>query len=60
MTANGSSSGLLLNGLDGSNPLGFLAAIGTLLIATEADSSANWRISWKSRVGTGLLYCVGI
>lgn len=45
------SPGLLLNGLDGSNPLGFLAAIGTLRIATEANSSANWRVSWKEQGG---------
>ncbi len=51
MTANGSARGLLLNGLDGSNPLGFLAAIGTLRIATEANSSADWRVSWKVRGG---------
>lgn len=51
MTENESTSGILLNGLDGSNPLGFLAAIGTLRIATEANSSANWRISWEEQGG---------
>lgn len=51
MTVNDSTSALLLNGLDGSNPLGFLAAIGTLRIATEANSSANWRMSWKEQDG---------
>ena len=51
MTGSESTSGLLLNGLDGSNPLGFLAAIGTLRIATEANSSANWRVSWKEQEG---------
>ena len=51
MTANESTPGLLLNGLDGSNPLGFLAAIGTLRIASEANSSAGYRVSWKVRGG---------
>ena len=51
MTTNESTSGLLLNGLDGNNPLGFLAAIGTLRIATEAIASANWRISWNEQGG---------
>ncbi len=51
MTANRSTSGLLLNGLDGGNPLGFLAAIGALRIATEANSSANWRMSWEEQGG---------
>ena len=51
MTANRSASGLLLNGLDGSNPLGFLAAIGALQVVTEANSSVNWRMNWKEQGG---------
>ncbi len=46
------SKSLLLNGLDGSNPLGFLAAIGTLRSATRADSSAEWKLSWQIHGGT--------
>ena len=41
--------GLLLNGLDGGNPLGFLAAVGTLLILGDRracpDNTA--RLGWK-------------
>lgn len=37
--------GLLLAGLDGSNPLGFLAAVGTLRIVS--DSSARICMGWK-------------
>lgn len=51
MTANRSTTEIALNGLDGGNPLGFLAAIGTLRIATEAIASANWRISWNDQEG---------
>ena len=46
------TSSLLLNGLDGSNPLGFLAAIGTLRTATKANRSANWRMRWEHEGGT--------
>ncbi len=42
---------LLLSGLDGSNPLGFLAAIGTLCASVQADSSNNWRLSWQVHEG---------
>ena len=38
-------SDLVLNGLDGSNPLGFLAAIGAASIA--AQFSPELRIGWK-------------
>ena len=51
MTMSESSPGLLLNGLDGGNLLGFLAAIGTLRIATEADPSTDWRVSWQVQGG---------
>ena len=37
--------GLLLAGLDGSNPLGFLAAVGTLRIL--ADASAGVSMGWR-------------
>ena len=52
MTANESAApGLLLNGLDGSNLLGFLAAIGVLRVATEANPSIDWRMRWELQEG---------
>ena len=51
MTADPSTRGLLLNGLDGSNLLGFLAAVGVLRVATKADSQANYRARWEIRAG---------
>ena len=52
MTANKSAaSGLLLNGLDGSNLLGFLAGVGVLRVATKADPQADWRVRWEMREG---------
>ncbi len=39
--------GLVLNGLDGSNLLGFLAAVGTLRVVTDASPSFNWRLQWR-------------
>ena len=51
MTMSESTAGLVLNGLDGGNPLGFLAAIGTLRTVTAANSSANWRMSWEVNGG---------
>lgn len=39
---------LMLAGLDGSNMLGFLAAIGTLRAVTRADKSTAWRLGWKT------------
>ncbi len=50
MTAN-ESPGLLLNGLDGSSPLGFLAAVGVLRTVAEADSCVDWRVRWELREG---------
>ena len=44
--------GLLLSGIDGSNPLGFLAAIGTLRVAAYASPSSNWHLQWQVRDGT--------
>ena len=49
MTANGSTSGLLLNGLDGSNPLGFLAAIGTAVVLQDVFSAI--RLGWEQTEG---------
>ena len=49
MTASESTSGLLLTGLDGSNPLGFLAAIGTAVVAQELFSDV--RLGWKATGG---------
>ncbi len=51
MTPDDSNPGLLLNGLNGSNPLGFLAAVGVLQVATNADSCSNWRVRWKAQGG---------
>lgn len=44
-----STQGLLLNGLDGGNPLGFLAAIGTAVVVR--DTFPNTRLGWKSTGG---------
>jgi hypothetical protein len=38
-----------LTGLDGSNLLGFLAAVGTLRVLTQADPSADVRMEWVDR-----------
>lgn len=46
-----STRGLLLNGLDGGNPLGFLAAIGTFRAVTEATASVIWRMKWEMNGG---------
>lgn len=43
--------GLVLNGLDGSNPLGFLAAVGTLRTVALADSRVDWRMKWAESHG---------
>lgn len=44
--------GLLLNGLDGGNPLGFLAAVGTLNTASLIDSDRVWRMRWVAQDGS--------
>lgn len=49
MTANESTPGLLLNGLDGSNPLGFLAAIGTAVVSQ--DVFPEIRLGWEQTEG---------
>lgn len=38
---------LLLSGLDGSNPLGFLAALGALNVVSDAAKTATPRLAWK-------------
>ena len=43
--------GLLLSGLDGSNPLAFLAAVGTLRTVCLAEPDAHWRMKWLMRDG---------
>lgn len=47
----GEAQGLLLNGLDGSNPLGFLAAVGTLCILGDAFAGPV-RLGWRSVQGS--------
>ncbi len=44
--------GLLLRGIDGSNPLGFLAAVGTLRVVTCVSPSSNWHLQWQVCDGT--------
>ena len=44
--------GLVLTGLDGSNPLGFLAAVGTLRVAAQADPPVDHRMEWGAHHGT--------
>lgn len=45
------SEALVLSGLDGSNPLAFLAAAGTLRTVTRAAPSAGWAMRWKTHAG---------
>lgn len=42
---------LLLSGLDGSNPLGFLAAVGALRTVSLAEPEADWRMKWLVHEG---------
>lgn len=42
---------LLLSGLDGSNPLAFLAAMGTLRTLSLAQPGQNVRMSWRQHTG---------
>ncbi len=46
-----SPAGLLLPGLDGSNPLGFLAALGVLRVIAGAPGTQHARISWTPHGG---------
>lgn len=41
------SDGLLLCGLDGTNPLGFLAALGTVSLLSDVDRTATITLAWK-------------
>jgi len=41
------TEGLLLSGLDGSNPLAFLAALGTLSVLTRTWPDSRIRMSWN-------------
>ena len=43
--------GLVLNGLDGSNPLGFLAALGVLRTLALKDVPGDWRMRWRISSG---------
>ena len=58
MPANNNQD-VLLSGLDGSNPLGFLAAIGTLCASVQADSSNDWRLGWEVQGGNWVPVLVG-
>lgn len=40
-----------LSGLDGSNLLGFLAALGTLKAVSELSPHADWRMRWTNETG---------
>lgn len=40
-----------LNGLDGSNPVNFLAALGVLATLSSSDDRHDVRISWRERIG---------
>lgn len=51
MTATSSTHELVLTGLDGANPLGFLAALGTLRILDRSRPNWGVRISWVERGG---------
>ena len=51
MPSHESSTELVLSGLDGGNPLAFLAAVGTLRTVTRAASCAEWTLSWKMHDG---------
>ena len=50
--------GLLLNGLDGSNPLGFLTAVGTLRVLGDALGSSV-RLGWRSTQGSWRPFLAG-
>lgn len=46
MNAKGEDNGLLLGGLDGSNPLGFLASVGVAVVAQELYPEL--RVGWRN------------
>lgn len=49
MTAHDPNTEILLNGLDGGNPLGFLAAVGTAVILRDIFPQA--RLGWRQTAG---------
>lgn len=49
--ATAPASELLLAGIDGANPLGFLAALGTLRTLAHAWPDRNVRMSWRQHAG---------
>lgn len=49
---NDANLGILLSGLDGANPLGFLAAIGVLHILTRSCGTDSVRMKWAASGGT--------
>lgn len=51
MTRSSETLGLLLNGINGGNLLGFLAAIGTLRVVANTDPSVEWQLGWKTYGG---------
>jgi CRISPR-associated endonuclease/helicase Cas3 len=51
-SAGRTPTNLLLRGLDGSNPLGFLAALGLFRILDEASGRPFFRLSWAPSAGT--------
>jgi hypothetical protein len=61
MSVHSQDDGLFLPGLDGTNPLGFLAALGVLQLLTTEHKLDEVKMSWSSREGLWhpVLYCVG-
>jgi len=51
MTTSPATHELVLTGLDGGNPLGYLAALGTLRTATRAFNSQPVRMRWEQHGG---------
>ena len=43
--------GVVLKGLDGGNPLAFLAAVGTLRTVVSANAEGGWRMKWRDKGG---------
>lgn len=54
-----SDEGLVLSGLDGSNPLGFLAAVGVLRTIGLTDTCDRWRMKWVCPDGRWLPLLTG-
>ena len=51
------TKGLLLPGLDGTNPLGFLAALGVFVILSDNnDGNMTPKLSWRQHSGTWVPY----